>query len=362
MNSLALVPSETCASHARCPISQGPCPGHCVFADLLSSVRLGIVLFDLDREALTFVNASARTLLEKHGFPIEYCALRALLVPAGVDPRALAGPIAADPLDLGGRKIGYTLYGAHAHAWVFVRDVTEKLRLESVAESVELMNSLGFVFSAVRHELGNPINSLNAALTVLRRGLDRLGREAIEAYVDRMLAEVKRVDHLLRRMKSFSMFERVDPKPIALGEFLNEFQGLVAPDARRRAIGLRVACEAEVQVSADARALTQALLNLFANAADALAGVDDPEITIDARVDDAIVRIRIADNGCGLPVDGESALFKPFYTSKEHGTGLGLVITRKLVAKMQGTVSLERRGARGAVAMVSLPVASGRPE
>jgi signal transduction histidine kinase len=362
MKSIPLVPKLACESATVCPINQGPCPGHCVFADVLSSVRLGIVIFDLRREALTFVNGSARALLERHGFAIDHRTLRALLVPAGVDPGALAEPLSPDPLTIDGRILGYTLYAARDHAWVFVRDVTEKLRLESIAESVELMNSLGFVFSAVRHELGNPINSLKAALTVLRRGLDRLGRDAIEAYVDRMLDEVKRVEHLLRGMKSFSMFERVEPSAIALAEFLSDFQRLVTEDADRRAIALRVACPTGLRVRADARALSQALLNLFANATEALDGIEQGEIAIDAAADDAIVRIRIADNGRGLPSDGESVLFKPFYTSKEHGTGLGLVITRKLLAKMEGTVSLERRSPRGVVATILLPVVASAAE
>jgi signal transduction histidine kinase len=55
-------------------------------------------------------------------------------------------------------------------------------------------------------------------------------------------------------------------------------------------------------------------------------------------------------------------LFKPFYTSKEHGTGLGLVITRKLLAKMEGTVSLERRSPRGVVATILLPVVASAAE
>ena len=357
--SLPVAPDRQVCGSTLCPISRDVCPGHCVFADVLSSVQVGIVLFHGAERRLIFVNAQAREILERHQCVIDYQSLHALFVPPGIDLASFESPFPAEPLALDQRLIGYTLYRANDYAWIFLRDVTEKVRLESIAESVGLMNSLGFVFSAVRHELGNPINSVKAALTVLRQNVDRYGRDALEGYIDRMLAELGRVEHLLRGMKSFSMFERVEPRPVAVAACLRDLLALVEREAEGRGIAIATRCTPDAMVHADPRALGQVLLNLFANAADALEGIDDPRIEIDVTVSDGLARIRFADDGRGLTPTETQHLFKPFHTNKAKGTGLGLVISRKLVGKMQGTISLEPGASRGVVATITLPAVAG---
>jgi signal transduction histidine kinase len=97
------------------------------------------------------------------------------------------------------------LYGSGL-AWAFF-DITEKSRLESIAEAVETMNNIGYVFSAVRHELGNPINSVKAGLSVLRANIDTFSRSVVIEYVDRLSSELSRVEVLLRSLRNFSMYD-----------------------------------------------------------------------------------------------------------------------------------------------------------
>ena len=92
---------------------------------------------------------------------------------------------------------------------------------------------------------------------------------------------------------------------------------------------------------ADPRALHQVLLNLLANAADALAERDDPTIFISLEQVGNMINIKIIDNGIGMNETQQNNLFKPFYTSKTSGTGLGLVIVKKMVVKMNGMITLK---------------------
>ena len=88
------------------------------------------------------------------------------------------------------------------------RDITEKLWLESIAQSVETMNNIGYIFAGVRHEIGNPVNAATMILEVLRSKLAHLEKKAVEGYLDRALSELSRVAYLLRTLKTYNMYER----------------------------------------------------------------------------------------------------------------------------------------------------------
>ena len=234
------------------------------------------------------------------------------------------------------------------------RDVTEQLRYESIAAAVNVMETTGYIFSGIRHELGNPINSVKTALTVLKQ-MENPSRATISKYLDRSLAEIGRVEYLLKVLRSFSMYETPVLEPLPVVPFLERFCSLIEEDFAKRGIRLEYRFEKDAgTVRADQRALHQALLNLVTNAADALEGCDDPTITLRVFRREHLVSIVIADNGVGLTPQQLDQLFKPFYTSKPHGTGLGLVITRKLITKMNGTVELRPVPTGGCEAIVTL--------
>jgi C4-dicarboxylate-specific signal transduction histidine kinase len=100
-------------------------------------------------------------------------------------------------------------------------------------------------------------------------------------------------------------------------------------------------------VRADPQALQQVLLNVLNNASEAVNGRRDPKITVEVSRAGGMIRFHVADNGCGIAEDRMKNLFKPFYTTKEHGTGLGLVIVKKMLARMNGTIYIESRKDEG---------------
>lgn len=236
------------------------------------------------------------------------------------------------------------------------RDVTEKLRLESIAESVNTMNNIGYVFSGVRHEIGNPINSAKMILSVLQHKLATASTEVVGDYLGRALGEIGRVEQLLKNLRNYNLYETPELEDLDLGAFMDKFFPLVAEDFMSKGITVeREAQPGEVWVTADPRALQQALLNVMTNAVDALSGRDNPSITITVMRASGRVRIRVADNGCGMTEKQQRDLFKPFYTSKTHGTGLGLVIVKKMLTKMDGHVEVTSETGRGTVVDLYLP-------
>ena len=347
-----------CAADRACPISGSRCPGECIYADVMDSQRLGVVVFDLGRSSLQFVNRFARDLFQSVQREPDYETLAQLLLtpgPEGDSDRP------ARTLRVGPRLLGYTVYRARSFAWVYVRDITAKARLESIAEAVETMNNIGYVFAAVRHELGNPINSVKAALSVLRANLDTYPKPMVAEYLDRIGSEVARVENLLRSLKSFSLYERPALQPVEMGAFVQQFARFVSDDAGKSRIRVEVAADCQCWATCDPRALQQVMLNLYANASDALRQRDDPELRIMLSKRDGLITIWLADNGHGIPQREARHLFQPFFTTKESGTGLGLVISRKLLVRMGGTIVVESEEGRGTTVHVSLPESRACP-
>jgi PAS domain S-box-containing protein len=236
------------------------------------------------------------------------------------------------------------------------RDVTEKLRLESIAEAVNTMNSIGYVFSGVRHEIGNPINSAKMSLHVLQHKLDSASKEVIKSYVERSLGEINRVEQLLKNLKNYNLYETPELENLNLVAFLDKFLHLVSADFKMKGIVVTHTVEPGADwIIADSRALQQVLLNLLTNAADALDGRPDPEIAIRAARQDNRVLLQLVDNGFGMTEKQQQDLFKPFHTTKSQGTGLGLVIVKKMLSRMNSEITITSVHNQGTVANIYLP-------
>lgn len=99
------------------------------------------------------------------------------------------------------------------------------------------------------------------------------------------------------------------------------------------------------------------MLNLLSNAADALEEIDAPVINISLSQSRKRIELQLKDNGIGMTEEQQQNLFKPFYTSKVEGTGLGLVIIKKLIAKMRATIEITSRLNVGTRVTLSFEVA-----
>lgn len=235
-------------------------------------------------------------------------------------------------------------------------DVTDKKRLEAVAEAANLMENLGFIFSGIRHEIGNPINSIKMALSVLANNLDHYPIEKIREFVDRAMGEIYRVEYLLKALRSFSMYETPEVEPVKMEQFMRHFLSLVEKDFSSKGITINSKmAHHDIVALVDQRVFHQVMLNLLTNAADALENEDQPCIDIVVDRLQGCVQVRVADNGLGISESEQRNLFRPFFTSKPHGTGLGLVIVKKMISKMDGTVRIYSKPGEGTTVTMTFP-------
>jgi signal transduction histidine kinase len=326
-----------------------------VFHDALEHLDVGIIIVHHQLGRLIYRNAAAVEVLADLMEEVDYPAVHDLLLKASFAAEDLHRPL---ELRSGNCMLGYTVYDiGENRLCIFIRDTTEKSRLMAIAEAVNTMNNIGYVFSGIRHEIGNPINSIKMTMSVLKHRLGEFSPEMIEEYVDRTLSEIARVEYLLKSLRNFSMFENIEVRPLDLADFLKKFVFISGYDMEKRGIALRAEIpKGKIMVKADARALQQVLLNLLANASAALEGRGEQQILLTLKQSPSLVTLGVRDNGCGMSVEEQGNLFKPFFTTKAEGSGLGLVICRKMLAQMNSSIDVQSAAGEGTTVKIALPV------
>jgi signal transduction histidine kinase len=221
---------------------------------------------------------------------------------------------------------------------------------------------LGELSGTIAHEINQPLTAIlsnaQAALHLLAQKSPNLEevRDAINDIVhedNRAGDVISRVRNLLRKGESKS--EQVD---------LNELVTSTITLLNSELIGRRIEVETDLAgrlpaTFGDPVQLQQVLLNLFMNAMDAMASTAQPQrrIKVSTRALEAdAVEVRIRDRGHGIEAQSQAQMFKPFYTSKPHGLGLGLTICSTIAQAHGGKLGLVNHPDRGAVAVLSLPV------
>lgn len=253
----------------------------------------------------------------------------------------------------------YDQEGLVANQVIVKRDITEDKRLESIAEAANLMENIGFIFSSIRHELGNPINSIKVSLSVLESNLETYDTEAIGRFIRRSLSDIGRVEYLLKTLRNFSVFERPDIQATDMVILLDKLLQLTEKDLAKHQVTLSVEHPAPPLIGMiDPRAFLQVLLNLITNAVAAMTETKVKEITISLihKQKDQISFI-FADNGSGMEEDTVKNLFRPFFTTKAEGTGLGLVIVKKMLSKMNCSITASSQKGQGTRMEIIIPTA-----
>jgi signal transduction histidine kinase len=355
---------QSCAhkeSGRNCPISKTPCLGECIYADILDDINLGIVGFNIQRKEVFFQNKLAVEMFRKTVKPKDYEGLAALLLSDITLPITSAQTAESRTIPYGRKFIGYSIYViSESYLWIYLSDVTEKMRLNSIAEAVNTMNNLGYIFSGIRHELGNPINSIKTSITVCKKNLQSYSKERVGEFIDRVLSDITRVETLLKDLKNFSMYENPECGEVLMGPFMDNLLAMVDRDFTAKDIKIKTIIRPGAEHGFfDARALQHVMLNILTNACDALEGIISPEIAIAVfRIGDRLL-VKIRDNGKGISEEQKMHLFKPFSTTKSHGTGLGLVIVKKMLLKMDGMIEIESQEGDGTTVTLDLPVVRG---
>jgi signal transduction histidine kinase len=342
------------------PLESSFCNAPCIFTDVLRDIDTGLIILDTIEKKVFFKNAHAVKILEPLKAAQDYEGLSAMLC-NDLDPLQQPGRTRSRQtiIHYEHRVLGYTVYkipGDQRHISIFIQDITDRHRLAAIDEATEMMNNIGCLFSGIRHEIGNPLNSIKMALTVLQNNIKKYSPEEIDVYFNRISGEISKMETLLKSLKNFSMFETPKTSDIDLTMFFDNLMQLLGADIRAKNVQIRIDIAPDAKrIMVDPRALQHVTMNLLANAVDAMTETQEPMLLIRSQSRGNVILLSITDNGCGMSEELSRDAFKPFFTTKPHGTGLGLVISKKMLTQMHCGIELVSEKGVGTTFHLTLP-------
>ncbi len=255
--------------------------------------------------------------------------------------------------DGGGEVVGYLV------------NITAEREAQDRAVATARLASLGEMAAGLAHEMRQPLSVITLALSNAQRALARGDVEAAGPRLERAIAQAARAATLIEHLRRFA--RGAEPHaavaPFALDAAIDGALALVGGALREAEVALDVALGTPPpRILGHLVPLEQVLVNLLANARDAMAGLPAGTargLRIAAATEGGTVRLTVADTGGGIPIEVMARLFQPFVSTKgpEHGTGLGLSICQAMIMAMGGTIQAEN-GPEGAVFTLRLPAAA----
>lgn len=240
---------------------------------------------------------------------------------------------------------------------MLIRDVTEtRKRTEEQIES-ERLNAFTLLAAGVAHELGNPLNSLTIHLQLLERRLKKMGKsgETLREHLDVATSEIKRMDGIISQFLAAIRPTKPHLQRVRPAELIQESLRFLQPEIERAGVEVRLDLRADLPVMPlDADQMKQAFYNLIRNACQAMSG--GGTLTIHGSFTDFEVRLSFEDTGKGISPEQMGRLFQPFSTTRPTGTGLGLLIVRRIVREHGGEIDIESRAGQGTRVSLWLPL------
>lgn len=235
-----------------------------------------------------------------------------------------------------------------------IEDITKIIEREELLSRSEKLSTVGQLAAGVAHEIRNPLTSIKGFLQIIKAD-----GKVPESYTKIMHDELERIESIvneflfLAKPQQEIKFEVQPLKPI-----LEQVIGLLQAEANLKGIEIKVVLDeiASLKVNGNTNHLKQVFINLIKNSMEAI--ITKGTIIIKGQVDhrQSMIRIQVIDDGPGISKERLKKLGEPFYSTKEKGTGLGLMITRKLVEDHMGTLEFESEVGKGTIVNVQLPL------
>lgn len=343
-------------------------------SEVVTSLPLGLISSD-PQGAVVMLNAAALSMLRLEA---ENTAAMALRDVPGLDWDRLALALdrnkkmperEAELLFADGKKTPVSISGsllrdsegAVIGRLFIVRDIADMKRLQREARQNERLTALGALAAGVAHEIRNPLSSIKGLATYIAQKLrNAAGPQAApspeEEAAKTMVREVDRLNRVVSELLEFARPGVLEPVPTDLNGVVARALRLAEADSKAGAIRVSFTPDpAFASVPVDAERLTQALLNLFLNAVQAMEPGGELRVRLEGRPDNEVA-ILIADTGRGMTPEVLASIFTPYFTTKASGTGLGLALAQRIIEGHGGGVTVTSEPGKGSVFTLTLPL------
>lgn len=351
---------------------QGQKTAEALTEKMVLSLPDGLMLFDAAGR-ISHINATACAWLGQKKPPLGRAAADVLPPQlAALTERLLLDPVLPDseleivyqgePLPLGARGGPVeTAEDGRIGSLLLLRDLSERKKLEAEIRRREKLAAVCTLAAGVAHEIRNPLSSIKGYATYFGERFPEASDDREAARV--MVGEVERVNRVISELIELARPASIHREPVDLKALAEDMLRLIRPDAAARHIALRLEGDPALEhtpgaytLDADPDKLRQVLLNLCLNGLDAM-----PEggvLTIAFKPGKQMLVIEVRDTGQGIAAEVLPEIFDPYFTTKGHGTGLGLPNAHKIIEAHGGRILAVSGPGQGAVFRLELP----RPE
>lgn len=334
----------------------------------LNSLQLSVIVADERGEIRFFSNnLKSMGLVSDHlmGRPVEdiFCVL-------GLDDwkqmlkrlRASGGTYQFDTTSLGLRGMEMnvvmaSLIDEHDHWLGFVtilQDITAAKREQERIHRAEAVHSVEQLAVSMIHEIQNPLTILREAVRMVPQRLE--DKHYLQKFSEVALAEINHVERVTKSLSELTRYSLPEFLEFDIVEMVEKAINLIRAMAAEQDVTVVEYYESTKSfIYGDPEHLHRAILNLLLNSLQAMPQGGTLSISINEGTDGRLVYIQIKDTGNGIRPEIESTIFRPFFTTKKNGTGLGLALVQSIISRHNGILSLEPGYGSGAVFSIGLP-------
>lgn len=230
------------------------------------------------------------------------------------------------------------------------RDITLRLQAEQLLIDTEKVKVIGEIAASVAHEVRNPFTAISGFIQIMNSDSNNPYR----TYTDIMHSEIKRIDLIVSEFLVLSKPNLKKCTKFFIEQTLQDVIVMFEPEFTQRSIVYESHIPVNTaMISGNEDGMKQVFINLLKNACEAL--VENGVIAVTLTRQDHDVRITIHDNGPGMDQQTLDNLYKPFFTTKQEGTGLGMMISKKIIVDQGGTMTVSSAVNEGTEIVIALP-------
>jgi len=245
---------------------------------------------------------------------------------------------------------------------IILRDITESRRSTEETIENERLSALTLLAAGVAHEIGNPLNSLNIHLQLMERRVRKLPeeyRDDLSKSLNVARDEIKRLDFIITQFLRAIRPQPLETQPENINSLVSESVAFLEAEINDRNILVEQELRSDLPlVLVDRNQIKQAFYNLIKNSFQAMQS--DGLLHIKTDMDDQFAIVQFTDTGGGIPAEAMSRVFDPYFTTKETGSGLGLLIVRRIVREHGGEIELINNEGKGLSITIRLPLKDRR--
>ena len=232
-----------------------------------------------------------------------------------------------------------------------VQDITDRKVTEELLTRQEKMSIVGQLAAGVAHEIRNPLTSIKGFVQLTKEGLGK------HYHYDLILSEIDRMESIISELLLLAKPEARRLTVVDIRDLLYKVTTLVKTQAILNNIAIADELPPQLpELECVEHRIKQLFINLFKNAIESMPNGGTIRITASVDEEAQELNVRIEDEGCGIPEDRMKKLGEPFYSTKEKGTGMGLMLSYKIVEEHQGRMRFESEVDVGTTVCVTLPL------